>query len=150
MSLGSFMVAGCLMVVGCAESTPFPPTPYQPYNPTASPEHPAGGYLTTPLTRDVYLITFRGNVRTLQENVEAYAYRRAAEVCGRDNFDVLSDDDASKVEEQSETSGRAFGSGAFASFSASTSTTQLVWPRRRLKVRCRELPAPTPPVSTAP
>jgi hypothetical protein len=66
----------------------------------------------------VYRVTFRGTPATEPEIVTAYAYRRAAELCGgRDRFDVLEDEDISE--------------------SKIVIPYRTVWPRRRLTVRCK-------------
>jgi hypothetical protein len=128
------------MLVGCAGSDiPVEPTPYQPYNADPAPGHPAGGYLNNRLMDNVYLVTFRGTVATAQESVIAYAYRRAAEICGGDRrFEILKDEDVSKVEQETETRGAGFGGYGIVQIDAKSETYRNVWPRRRLTVRCKQ------------
>ncbi len=117
---------------------PIEPTPYQEYNVKAEPDHPAGGYLDRKIAHDVYLVTFRGTPPTAQEAVIQYAYRRAAELCGGDDkFDVLKDEDASKVDEETETHGAVFGPNGWGAVQATSETYRTVWPRRRLTIRCK-------------
>jgi hypothetical protein len=120
------------MLAGCAGSDiPVEPTPYQEYNPTPSAEHPAGGYLSEEIAHNTYLVTFRGTTVTDQDTVIAYAYRRAAELCGGDNrFAMLNDEDASKVEDETRYRG-------LSSVEPTGHTYHKIWPRRRLTVRCK-------------
>ena len=125
------------IVVGCggAAQSAVQPTVYQEYNAIEEPGHPAGGYLDRKIARNVYLVTFRGTPPTAQETVIQYAYRRAAELCGGDDsFDVLKDEDASKIDERTE----GVWGGGFGVLSANSETIKTVWPRRRLTIRCKD------------
>lgn len=127
-----------LLLVGCASSIPIAPTPYQPYRQKQTEEHAAGGYLDEDLGGGLYLVTFRGSVATAQEDVIAYAYERAGELCGgAGRFDVMREEDASRESDDTEVHGGAFNNAGWVTGHASAETTRTVWPRRRLMVRCK-------------
>jgi hypothetical protein len=138
-SLGTLAV----LLAGCGRApVPVQPTPYQPFNPkqTEGPDgEAAGGYIDAVLQPGVYLVTFRGSTTTLAETVIAYAYRRAAELCGgQGRFDVTNEEDVSKVRAETTSSARAYGSGPWAVARGTSETDETVWPRRRLTVRCKD------------
>ncbi len=127
----------CLFAIACGGPPPVLPTPYQPYRQRQTAEHPAGGYLDEELGPGMYLVTFRGSTATPDDDVVAYSYQRAAELCGGPgSFDVLKDEDKSRVRTETESRAGAWGNGGFAWAHGTSETTETVWPRHRLTVRC--------------
>jgi hypothetical protein len=122
----------CVFAMACGGSTQVLPTPYQPYKQRQTAEHPAGGYFEEELQPGLFLVTFRGSIATPDDDVVAYTYKRAAELCGgTGRFDVLKDEDLSRARTEIELSGGGFGWAP-----GTAETTETVWPRHRLTVRC--------------
>lgn len=71
-------------------------TPYQP-------EGSSGGYTDEPLGGDRFLVTFRGNGVTGESTVQAYALRRAREVCTENGFSKYEIGDVANRSTSSET-----------------------------------------------
>lgn len=85
----------------------------------------------------MYLVMFRGSTATSDDEVMAFAYQRAGELCGGSgSFDVLSNEDTSRRRTDTESRAGAWGNGQWAIARGSSETTETVWPRRRLTVRC--------------
>lgn len=85
----------------------------------------------------MYLVTFRGSTATSDDEVTAYAFQRAGELCGGPgSFDVLSSEDTSRRRLETESRSGAWGNGQWAIGHGTSETTEMVWPRRQLTVRC--------------
>lgn len=138
------LLLSAVLLAGCVDGeTIVLPTPYQAYVPHQHGDQAAGGYITAKLARDTYLVTFRGTTATPADEVIAYAYQQAAEVCGGDDaFVVLHEEDVSRTVTETET--RAYVAPRWGIGRARSESYDTVWPRRRLTVRCKS-PEPNAP-----
>src|SRR4029077_15534831 len=91
-SVGLVWGGALVLLVAACDEPPKSPTPYQPF--TNQEGAIPGGYIDRDLGHGEHVITFRGNIYTLWEDVLAYARHRADEVCPG-GYVPLSEEDVS-------------------------------------------------------
>jgi hypothetical protein len=134
--------ASAVLAVGCgsAPPAPLPPTPYQPFT-NQGPIN--GGYIDRDLGNGMYVVTFRGNVSTLYEDVLSMAYDRAREVCPGGYETVSVQDVSAEVD-----NGTATANGIPGHYTIEE-PTRYTMPRARVVVRCHTS-APGPSSAPSP